>query len=319
MGTFRLILALAVASGHLATLLQDIPDAIGGHAVSAVRAFFAISGYYMARVLADGRYERPAHFYASRLLKLLPLYWVVSGLTILVDAAGAWRPLLHFGWQHVTELIGSPIALLYVLVSGLTLIGADTWVWLGFNPWSVGTFHGVGLTAFHFTAVPQAWTIGIELQFYLLAPLLMRLRSHWLVAIIVASLALRLAIEPAWPWDRSLFALEAPFFLAGMLAFRIWPGGLPLPARLAAIDDAIGALSYPAYLCHLLVIGIVMQLPIVALLSWWERLLVFLAAIIIASVALDSTVARPVDKLRVRLGARAHKRIGSPALALREA
>src|SRR5262249_35176876 len=142
MGTLRLVLALLVASGHLLTKSASPAWWTGTAAIFAVKAFFVISGFYMALVL-DTRYrDKPArYFYASRALRLLPAYWFISAGTILA----AWRltgpggrfyalPEPNLAWRHVDpRAFPLPLAA-YLLVSLTTLLGADTWLWLGFNP-----------------------------------------------------------------------------------------------------------------------------------------------------------------------------------------
>jgi len=76
-GLLRTFLALLVVGSHL--------GAFGG-ATFAVKAFFVISGFYMALVIDTRYYALPiADFYASRLLRLLPTYWVVGLLTVVAE------------------------------------------------------------------------------------------------------------------------------------------------------------------------------------------------------------------------------------------
>lgn len=304
-------MALLVATAHLGGTLKDIPAELSGHAVAAVRLFFVLSGFYMAMVLQQGRYARPLDFYASRLLKLLPMYWIVSATTfavaatvdqfsLLVDPLPVWHRL------DLATLPASTIA--YIFTSLVTLIGADTWTWLGFNPvsgaWSIAPGYGPGATGtLALAAVPQAWTLGLEICFYALAPFFVRMRTVWLLVMIIGSVALRLGFDPGSPYDRSLFIFELPLFLAGMIAFRVIPALTWIATRLGPIDAALGALSYPAYISHFLVFGLLYQTSVFAL-PWPLALPLALGCVIALSVALDLLVARPVDAMRVRFGAR---------------
>ena len=95
MGLLRTILALLVVGSHL--------GAFGG-ATFAVKGFFIISGFYMALVISTRYHKLPVgDFYASRLLRLLPLYWVIGLLTV---AAELW--LVPHG-QQFHKLV-SPVA-----------------------------------------------------------------------------------------------------------------------------------------------------------------------------------------------------------------
>jgi peptidoglycan/LPS O-acetylase OafA/YrhL len=69
-----------------------------------VKGFFIISGFYMALVISTRYYALPVgDFYASRLLRLVPLYWVIGLLTV---AAELW--LVPHG-QQFHKLV-SPVA-----------------------------------------------------------------------------------------------------------------------------------------------------------------------------------------------------------------
>ena len=75
--------------------------------------------------------------------------------------------------------------------------------------------------------VEPAWTLGVELSFYAIAPFLVR-RSAWTLAgVLVASLCLRLAYfvglkSGADPWGYSFFPYELAHFMAGALSYRLY-------------------------------------------------------------------------------------------------
>ena len=81
--------------------------------------------------------------------------------------------------------------------------------------------------------MPQAWTLGVELSFYLLAPLILP-RRRLVIALLLASLALRAALVVVGvgttdPWTYRFFPTELALFLAGALSQQ-WL--TPLYARL---------------------------------------------------------------------------------------
>src|SRR5207237_8498346 len=122
-------------------------------------------------------------FCASRALRLLPSYWFVSVATYVIawQLAGNFSPLLNPlpVWRNL-NLFALPASIIgYVVVSLGTLIGSDTWLWLGFSSTnghlSVAPAYAPAATSvLVLTAVPQAWTIGIEILFYLLPPFIAR-------------------------------------------------------------------------------------------------------------------------------------------------
>ncbi len=74
-------------------------------------------------------------------------------------------------------------------------------------------------------AIPQAWSLGVEITFYLAAPFLLTLRSRWLALAIFCSLVAKLIAITALhldddPWNCRFFPFELGYFLLGAVAFR---------------------------------------------------------------------------------------------------
>jgi peptidoglycan/LPS O-acetylase OafA/YrhL len=366
LGSLRFILALLVVGSHL--------GAFGG-ATFAVKAFFIISGFYMALVI-DTRYHKlpVASFYASRMLRLLPLYWVVGVLTLISEfflvPAGQMMskmasPLFYAGGLGLSSL--PIIILIYAGVSDVTMLGLDTGQWLGFNrltgQLSLAPVFGPDATSvMGLSPVPQGWSVGLELLFYLIAPFVIR-RSIWFLASLCAlSLASRIALMAAGfsgnPWDRTLFPSELIYFLLGVLAYRLylelphlklsprmelglaamvlgvtviyWPvdhvihgslvwetvpyilvaAGMPFLFKLSkdiSLDASIGELSYPIYMGHGLIIGLLLWSPLNTapfIGSGWPRHVLTIVLVIAGAFLLDRLVVLPIDRLRIRFGAK---------------
>jgi peptidoglycan/LPS O-acetylase OafA/YrhL len=369
LGVLRTILALLVVGSHL--------HAFGG-AAFAVKSFFVISGFYMALVIDTRYWALPvSNFYASRLLRLLPLYWVIGLLTLIAEIV-----LVPRG-QYFDKL-ASPLAygagvdfgslplpiMLYIGLSLATMLGLDTGLWVGFDrvtgALSFAPDFAPGVTSVvALNPVPQGWTVGLELLFYALAPFIVR-RSIWpIVSLCLFSLAFRLALMALGfsgePWNRALFPSELIYFLLGVLGYRLyvvmprlklpslaqttfalavlvlavvyWPvehfirgnpvwyvwntvpyllmaAGIPFLFKLTkdnALDANIGELSYPIYMCHVLVLGLITWSPLdhaPFIGSGWPRYLFSIALVIIAAFCLDRMIVLPIDKLRVRFGAK---------------
>jgi peptidoglycan/LPS O-acetylase OafA/YrhL len=70
-----------------------------------------------------------------------------------------------------------------------------------------------------------AWTLDLELSFYLLAPLLVSLRLRYILAIIAASLVARFSWyamgHDVDPWNYRFFPFEIGLFMLGVAAYRI--------------------------------------------------------------------------------------------------
>jgi peptidoglycan/LPS O-acetylase OafA/YrhL len=369
LGVLRTILALLVVGSHL--------HAFGG-AAFAVKSFFIISGFYMALVINTRYWALPvSSFYTSRLLRLLPLYWVVGLLTLIAEFVLVPRgqyfdklasPLTYSAGLDLSSL-PLPI-ILYIGLSLTTMLGLDTGQWLGFDrvtgALSVAPDFAPGVTSvLALNPVPQGWTIGLELLFYALAPFVVR-RSIWLIiSLCVFSLAFRLALMALGfsgePWNRVLFPSELIYFLLGVLGYRLyvvmprlklpahvetmfalavvalsiiyWPvghfirgnliwhvwntvpylliaAGIPFLFKLTknnALDANIGELSYPIYMSHVLIIGLISWSPLnnaPFIAAGWPRDIFTIALVIAAAFVLDRLIVLPVDKLRVRFGAK---------------
>ncbi len=215
-GTLRLILASAVLLVHAGSLFRF--NITGGGQIP-VELFYIISGFYMALVLNE-KYVGPGSagaFYVNRLLRLLPAYWVMAAIALAI--------YLYIYFVTGTGLIAWVLALagkiapwreLWFLVSNAALIGID---WLP---------RIVPLKAPDTALlVAPAWTLGVELSFYAIAPFLLR-KSVWtLAAVLVASLGLRLAYFAgldlgADPWGYTFFPYELALFMAGALSYRLY-------------------------------------------------------------------------------------------------
>ena len=230
MGLIRVILAYSVVLGH--------SDAVHGYFIvpsnAAVTLFFIVSGFYMALVLAE-KYtgeNRLRQFYSNRVLRLYPTYFVSVALMIGVQTYLHQRTHGEYAssWQSDASKVPWSVKL-PLLVPNIALFGSDL-------PW---IFHYGTKSGLHFTfgqelpnapdavrmgrylLVPPAWSIGIELWFYLLAPFLVLWRTRSLLILAFISLAVRLGLEWHAPWSSYFFfPANLCFFVWGMLMYRIY-------------------------------------------------------------------------------------------------
>jgi peptidoglycan/LPS O-acetylase OafA/YrhL len=195
-----------------------------------------ISGFYMALILTE-KYRGPGSkklFWGNRFLRIYPLYWVVAGISAVIWV-GSY--LMHHGSGplQVFKLLDLTGVLLITL-SNICIFGQDLVMFTGTDG------HGhVFLTPdftlsypplWSFLIVPQAWSLSVELMFYLVAPFLVRRSVISVLVVIVLSLALRaylfFACNLKWdPWNYRFFPTEIAFFLAGAIAYRgyVWLEG----------------------------------------------------------------------------------------------
>lgn len=254
MGALRLILAASVLYGH-AGMFLGFPLIPGD---TAVQVFYAISGFYMALVLNEkyrpdnssyldfmtNRYARLFPAYAIVLLATLALAFLLSRLPAeQIGFVARWRNLPELDWWSALYLVGSQIA----------LFGQDLYHFVRLDGGALAfsaNFMKDSPPLYKLLAVPQAWTLGLELWFYLIAPFIVRRRASFILALLLASLALRMTLQFGFglagdPWSYRFFPSELALFLAGAFAYRLQAGSAPLDRRklalLACVALAIGA------------------------------------------------------------------------------
>ena len=194
LGTLRLLLALLVALSHAEVRWFGLNPG-----VSAVAGFYVISGYVMMGLLRR-HYASPArigHFYLDRAFRLLPAYYAVVAVTAL------WY--LWHGPQF--PYLSNPPSVAGWLNNLLV-------VPLNFSMWN---------EANRFVMVPPAWSLGAEIQFYLLFPLLVFLRIRWLAmaaSIAVFAAAFSGLIQTEWYGYRLLPGVLFMFLLGAWLHDR---------------------------------------------------------------------------------------------------
>lgn len=169
-GTLRLILAAMVALSHVGVSIG--PYHLG---VPAVVVFFMLSGYVIDSLCGPGGplHAHPTRFYAERALRLLPLYYLALAAGVVqwqLGIAQPWRPdaALADPWAWLANLVILPLNHLQVQHQAQALI----WV-------------------------PPAWSLALELQFYLLAPWLLA-RTWRLLAAALLTAAVGSAAHAGW-------------------------------------------------------------------------------------------------------------------------
>lgn len=347
-GTLRFALSLLVIDAHYGWLAPVVQRAVverfGVAAVGyvgpggiAVGGFFVVSGYLIALVL-DRRYDRGWHgaqaFYASRALRIYPLYWLLTSAYALVLAA------LHALPDYTPARIAGNVTLVPYGVAGMV---ADRNV------------SGLANLTDRMLIGP-AWTLCYDLLFYLLAPwLFVTRRTTWWVAGLGLAYFLVAAVlgDGRTPlWYQFVYETGTPYlfmFACGALGYHhraaLRAGGATAAALFAGIlvltyapvgiantvvtqlasallfaalvpilghrraapraDRALGDLTYATYLLHLPLLILAQRL------EWSSPRLYALALTYVLAVALLYAFELPLDRLRDRLYARARQREGA--------
>ncbi|MBK0391974.1 acyltransferase family protein [Ramlibacter algicola] len=219
-GCLRVFLALAVVLVHGEILPFTIFPAD-----AAVQIFFMISGFYMALVL-NTKYmgsDSNIEFYLGRVWRLAPTFLACALFALVLTSAGL-KP--HLRWHSPSDLPFS--AMLLICLSQVVLVGQDAVHFLTVDGTSglrfTSDFAAESLQLWQYLLIPQAWSLSVEVYFYLFAPLLLRCGPRILFAALVGSFFLRLFIAGTFglrfdPWSYRFFPSELLFFVAGAIAY----------------------------------------------------------------------------------------------------
>ncbi len=252
MGLIRATLALSVVFAHV-----GLNVLVGG--TLAVQMFYVISGFLIAHVVSLGVYTNLRAFYLNRFLRLYPAYIVVAVLSLVALAIAKSPKFAEFGelpfgarglLAAVNALLFGQDWIFFLKTAGTTLAIADDV--FDTNP-----------KLYRFLLVPQAWTLGVEISFYLVAPFVL-IRPRLIVLLAMGSFLLKgrsLYLDFGWrdPWSYRLFPFELGWFLLGALSHRyIKPIAEAYNKRYSHIRPDIGAVIV---MMSLLIMHPLMPLP----------------------------------------------------------
>lgn len=234
MGILRFLLAITVVISHSSPVFQM--SLVGG--TMAVQAFYIISGFYISLILNE-KYinENDSYrlFISNRLLRLFPVYWVVLLLSILFsyyvffDAEGIHKSPNWWYYTYFDDI--SLLTFAYLFFTNIFLFFQDMILFVGIdtttgNLFFTGNYMDTNPKVYEFLFVPQAWSIGVELLFYLIAPLILRKGKLIILLLFLSSLLLRLLLYSQGlnhdPWTYRFFPTELAFFLLGNLSYQIY-------------------------------------------------------------------------------------------------
>jgi exopolysaccharide production protein ExoZ len=204
----RALAALAVLLDH-GLRATAMPLGLLG---TGVDLFFVLSGFLMVAI-TDER-TRPWPFLKARIVRIVPLYWIMSlGVFVLIFGHISTRTLIPFRdfGTYYTD-----IPWRYVLAS------------FSFVPWEDPTMHQI------MPLISAGWTLNLEMMFYALFALTLFLpRRHQLAAltVILASFVfIGLACPLQWPplrgWTNPIvleFVAGAWLGHAWQRKARLWP------------------------------------------------------------------------------------------------
>lgn len=218
----RAMAALAVLNVH-AFQLERTPFGILG---TGVDLFFVLSGFLMVAITDES--TRPMAFLRARIRRIVPLYWLITTLTVILLWGGvSWSTPIPF--RYLAN---------YIEDAPLGLIAAS----YAFLPWwnqATQTIQPI---------VPLGWTLNLEMLFYVLVALALMLpRPRQFPAILAILVALAIAGASNLFDHSSLVAWTNPVileFLVGAWIGRQWQNGKDLwRSYWVAVAFVLAALS----------------------------------------------------------------------------
>lgn len=190
MGALRYLLSLLVLISHMGISVLGVNPG-----VVAVVIFYLLSGFVVQKLLSRQPITGSAawQFYRDRSWRIMPLYLAALALATGLWALGAQSAFIARppgGGEWLANLLIIPLN--YYMYSGID----------------------------QFTLLPPAWSLGAEVQYYLLAPLLVMLppllwRAILLASLLVFSLA-QLALLNTDTFGYRLLAGVLFIFMLGM-------------------------------------------------------------------------------------------------------
>lgn len=203
----RAIACLWVAVGHL-SIITGHPIFLLSQGQIAVDIFIFTSGFLMCLVLHQGRNSfrnTAAPFYARRFFRIAPAFYAAVGLYAVFHV-----PFVHaldsaqtyFGTPFREDYTPSPLPLHSVCLHILFMHGL---------------FPGEGLRIFG-----PAWTLSLEVQFYLVAPLVMPLLRARPLLVLAAACGINLLANYLFGGASHLVAAWVAFPKPSILPCRIF-------------------------------------------------------------------------------------------------
>ena len=232
MGFIRFFLAICVVTSHCGNVFS-LPMMTGN---VAVQLFYIVSGFYMSIILNE-KYNLRSNSYwlfiSNRLLRLYPIYFLILIFTLglcwlgNIKSDGLSYVKLDIYFQYKLSL-SSYFALFF---SNLLIVGQDFIMFLGLNIDSGDLFftsnfrsHSPELHTFLF--IPQAWTLSVEILFYVICPFILNKGVKKVLLFIFLSLIIRFFVAYGLdfvndPWGYRFFPSELMFFLLGYISYYL--------------------------------------------------------------------------------------------------
>ena len=217
MGIIRFFLAWCVVFDH-----YEVNSTYFLYSNFAVQIFFIFSGFYMSIILNNNSYKTYKNFFVSRYFRLFPIYFLCLLITFIFNNGNT---IYH------ANLIKDNIDIftsIFLIFTNLTIIFQDLVMFLGINnntmQFVTDYNNSFPRPLYYYLYLPQGWSLGLELSFYLLAPfILSKINLGKIIIIILLSISVRIILIQSNlthdPWSYRFFPTELIFFLFGSISY----------------------------------------------------------------------------------------------------
>ncbi len=220
MGSLRTFLAITVVLSHSYGYIF-----VGGRL--AVQLFYIISGFLISYILIETKsYKSVKGFYSNRVLRLFPVYYFISFLTLLfLFYQSTYLDRIDF-FETFTAL--NLTGKLYLIFSNIFILGQDLAFFMGGEDGNLILMsqYASSETVIYKGLISQVtWTISLEICFYLIAPFVL-INMRLMLILLFLSIALRViliyqGIGLSGGFTYRFFPLELSLFLLGALSHQI--------------------------------------------------------------------------------------------------
>ena len=219
----RFLLAISVVLSHSAPKLNLL---IGGQ--YAVQLFYITSGFLISQILNNSQTYTKINgqilirkFYISRFLRIWPAYITIALLTLFANII-ANASYLFDTYRNIP--LSAQIILILV---NMTLFGQDMVMFLGITDNELvftNNYTNSEVSLWNGLLVPQAWSLGLEISFYLLAPLFIKSIKKLLLILLFSLIVKFLIYDFKFyfdPWSYRFFPAELSLFIIGILINKV--------------------------------------------------------------------------------------------------
>ena len=167
-------------------------------------------------------------FLVNRLLKIFPLYFLILLINILYCIINGFINDDFLLLSHFKDLPIKTFAFITLIISNLFIVGQDIFMFLKIDSITgiISSNFKSEISSHYYLLIPQAWSLSIELYFYLIAPFILRKNSNFVFLLLILTIIIRVYIFDFLnlyfdPWSYRFFPAELYYFLLGYFAYKI--------------------------------------------------------------------------------------------------